>query len=102
YFYFIMNVILESPTGLAESIMITVAPFIIKDLIVTVVVVLFAHTLVRRGITPQTYNKTLPHFSEEVFLILLNTVFLKPVCECFKLNISVLNNFVIYCDEWVE
>lgn len=54
YFYFIMNVVLESPTGLAESIMITVAPFIIKDLIVTVVVVLFAHTLVRRGITPQT------------------------------------------------
>lgn len=51
YFYFIMNNVLESPKGLAESIMLTVAPFIVKDLIVTVVTVLFAQTLVRRGIT---------------------------------------------------
>ncbi|MCD2138643.1 biotin transporter BioY [Salinicoccus halitifaciens] len=50
YFTFIMNTVIGTPVGLIEALMVTVVPFIIKDLIVGTLTVMFARVLKARGI----------------------------------------------------
>ncbi len=50
YFVFVMNVLIGTPVGVIEALMITVVPFAIKDLIVGTLTVMFARVLKARGI----------------------------------------------------
>lgn len=50
YFVFVMNVLIGTPVGVIEALMITVIPFAIKDLIVGTLTVMFARVLKSRGI----------------------------------------------------
>lgn len=50
YFIFIMNVVLDTPTGFAEAMMLTVTPFILKDMIMGTLTMMFAKALSTRGI----------------------------------------------------
>ncbi|KKK34089.1 hypothetical protein WN59_10895 [Salinicoccus sediminis] len=52
YFVFIMNQVIGTPVGLAEALMLTVVPFVIKDTIITVLTAMFGKTLYRRGLRP--------------------------------------------------
>lgn len=50
YFMLAMNVFLDTPVNAAEAFKIAVLPFILKDLAVGMVTIIFAKTLVRRGL----------------------------------------------------
>lgn len=50
YFVFIMNTVIGTPVGIIEALMITVIPFIIKDIIVGTLTAMFAVVLRRRGL----------------------------------------------------
>lgn len=50
YFIFIMNIVIGTPVGVLEALMVTVVPFVIKDLIVGTLTVMFARILKARGI----------------------------------------------------
>ena len=50
YFVLVMNVLIGTPVGFIEALMITVLPFAIKDLIVGTLTVMFARVLKARGI----------------------------------------------------
>ncbi len=50
YFIFIMNVVLDSPVGVAETLMLTVTPFILKDMIMGTLTVMLARALSARGV----------------------------------------------------
>ena len=52
YFLLIYNVVLGTPTGIAEALRIAVLPFIIKDAIIAVLTAAFARTLQARGFRP--------------------------------------------------
>jgi len=45
-----MNVLIGTPVGVIEALIITVVPFAIKDLIVGTLTVMFARVLKARGI----------------------------------------------------
>lgn len=50
YFAFVMSVIIGTPMSFVEILMIAVVPFLVKDIILTVLTVLFAKTLTKRGL----------------------------------------------------
>lgn len=50
YFILLMNTIIGTPVGITEALMVTVVPFVIKDLIVGTLTVMFARVLKNRGI----------------------------------------------------
>lgn len=50
YFAFIMNFVIGTPMSFVEILMIAVLPFFIKDVILTVLTVMFARTLTNRGL----------------------------------------------------
>lgn len=50
YFAFIMNFVIGTPMSFVDIMMIAVVPFLIKDIILTVLTVLFARTLTNRGL----------------------------------------------------
>lgn len=50
YFAFIMNFVIGSPMSVVEILLIAVLPFLIKDIILTVLTVMFARTLTKRGL----------------------------------------------------
>lgn len=52
YFIFIMGTVIGTPVGVIEALMITVVPFIIKDLIVGTLTASFAVVLRKRGLNP--------------------------------------------------
>lgn len=54
YFVFIMNIVLGTPVGLIEALMLTVVPFVIKDLIVGALTASFAGVLKKRGLKIDT------------------------------------------------
>lgn len=50
YFSFIMNIVIGIPMSLTQILMAAVVPFLIKDIILAVVTVMFARTLMGRGL----------------------------------------------------
>ena len=50
YFAFIMNTVIGTPMSLTEILMAAVVPFLIKDVILAVLTVMFAKTLTQRGL----------------------------------------------------
>ncbi|MGO1922356.1 MAG: biotin transporter BioY [Jeotgalicoccus sp.] len=50
YFSFIMNTVIGTPMSLTEIMMAAVVPFLIKDVILAVLTVMFAKTLTQRGL----------------------------------------------------
>lgn len=50
YFSFIMNAVIGTPMTLVEILMAAVVPFLIKDIILAVMTVMFARTLTMRGL----------------------------------------------------
>lgn len=50
YFIFVMNIVLNSPIGFTDALMLTVTPFIVKDLIMGTLTVMFARVLMTRGV----------------------------------------------------
>lgn len=50
YFSFIMNTVIGTPMSLTEILMAAVVPFLIKDVILAVLTVMFAKTLTQRGL----------------------------------------------------
>ena len=50
YFSFIMNTVIGAPMSLVEVLMAAVVPFLIKDIILVVMTVMFARTITERGL----------------------------------------------------
>ena len=50
YFSFIMNTVIGTPMSFVEILMAAVVPFLIKDIILAVLTVMFARTLTARGL----------------------------------------------------
>lgn len=50
YFSFIMNTVIGTPMSLTEILLAAVVPFLIKDIILAVLTVMFAKTLTQRGL----------------------------------------------------
>jgi biotin transport system substrate-specific component len=50
YFYFIMEIVVKSPMSISEVLMAAVIPFLLKDIILAVLTVLFVKTLNQRGL----------------------------------------------------
>lgn len=50
YFSFIMNIVIGTPMSLMDILMAAVVPFLIKDVILAVLTVMFAKTLTQRGL----------------------------------------------------
>ena len=50
YFYFIMEIVVKSPMSINEVLMAAVIPFLLKDIILAVLTVLFVKTLNQRGL----------------------------------------------------
>lgn len=50
YFSFIMNTVIGTPMSLVEILMAAVVPFLIKDIILAVMTLMFARTLTARGL----------------------------------------------------
>lgn len=53
YFAMIMNTVIGTPMGIKEVLMVAVVPFLIKDILLAVLTVIFAKTLTQRGLELQ-------------------------------------------------
>lgn len=54
YFSFVMRFVIGTPMSFLEIMMVAVVPFLIKDIILTVLTVLFARTVTNRGLVLTT------------------------------------------------
>lgn len=53
YFSFIMKVVIGTPMAFTEILMVAVVPFLLKDIILALLTVIFAKTLIQRGLVLQ-------------------------------------------------